>query len=238
MGGLVDVGCAGRVHRAGEVWAPWWHRPPSTPRRYWPRRRRRSTRSREDGSSSAWAPGGIEPSTRRSGFPSTIASTDSRRRSPSSGLLLTDGHVDFQGPITGPGRGIGTPRPAAGIPLLIGSNGPRMLEIALPHVAMWNTWHSSFGNDSTGCLRCWRRSTGRARLRAGSRGRWRRRPRSTSNCRRRTGGSPARGPRVGQSPIPALGRTWPSSFGHFAAGLDQVQLVLDPIDAALGGGDG
>ncbi|NND85262.1 MAG: LLM class flavin-dependent oxidoreductase [Acidimicrobiia bacterium] len=32
------------------------------------------------------------------------------------------------------------------IPLLVGSNGPRMLEITLPHVAAWNTWFSSFDN--------------------------------------------------------------------------------------------
>lgn len=37
------------------------------------------------------------------------------------------------------------PRDGA-IPLLIGSNGPRMLEITLPHVAAWNTWFSSFDN--------------------------------------------------------------------------------------------
>ncbi|UCG41169.1 MAG: LLM class flavin-dependent oxidoreductase [Acidimicrobiia bacterium] len=37
------------------------------------------------------------------------------------------------------------PRDGA-IPLLVGSNGPRMLEITLPHVNAWNTWFSSFDN--------------------------------------------------------------------------------------------
>lgn len=32
------------------------------------------------------------------------------------------------------------------IPLLVGSNGPRMLEITLPHVQAWNSWFSSFDN--------------------------------------------------------------------------------------------
>ena len=32
------------------------------------------------------------------------------------------------------------------IPLMIGSNGPRMLSIALPHVDWWNTWYDRYGN--------------------------------------------------------------------------------------------
>ncbi len=39
-----------------------------------------------------------------------------------------------------------TPRPG-GPPLMIGSNGPRMLSITLPHVALWNSWYRDFGND-------------------------------------------------------------------------------------------
>ncbi len=38
------------------------------------------------------------------------------------------------------------PRPG-GPPLMIGSNGKRMLSIALPHVPMWNSWYRDFGND-------------------------------------------------------------------------------------------
>jgi alkanesulfonate monooxygenase SsuD/methylene tetrahydromethanopterin reductase-like flavin-dependent oxidoreductase (luciferase family) len=41
------------------------------------------------------------------------------------------------------------PRPE-GPPLLIGSNGERMLSIALPHVAAWNSWFVSFGNSVEG----------------------------------------------------------------------------------------
>ncbi len=35
---------------------------------------------------------------------------------------------------------------AGGIPLLVGSNGARMLEITLPHVHSWNSWFSDFDN--------------------------------------------------------------------------------------------
>ena len=36
------------------------------------------------------------------------------------------------------------------IPLMIGSNGERMLSIALPHVDWWNTWYASYGNTIEG----------------------------------------------------------------------------------------
>src|SRR5262249_7999791 len=42
------------------------------------------------------------------------------------------------------------PPPARRIPLMIGSNGPRMLSIALPHVDWWNTWYSDYGNRVDG----------------------------------------------------------------------------------------
>lgn len=41
------------------------------------------------------------------------------------------------------------PRPVrpGGPPLMLGSVGPRMLAIGLPHVASWNVWWSQYGND-------------------------------------------------------------------------------------------
>jgi alkanesulfonate monooxygenase SsuD/methylene tetrahydromethanopterin reductase-like flavin-dependent oxidoreductase (luciferase family) len=66
--------------------------------------------------------------------------------------LLQDGSVDFDGrwyqardcellP-----RG---PRPG-GPPLMIGSNGPRMLRATLPHVDAWNSWFAQIGNRPEG----------------------------------------------------------------------------------------
>ncbi len=63
--------------------------------------------------------------------------------------LLRSGAIDFEGryytlrdcellP-----RG---PRPE-GPPLMVGSNGPRMLRITMPHVDAWNAWYWWFGND-------------------------------------------------------------------------------------------
>ncbi len=42
------------------------------------------------------------------------------------------------------------PLPERPIPLLIGSNGPRMLAATLPHVDRWNTWYDRYGNTSEG----------------------------------------------------------------------------------------
>jgi probable F420-dependent oxidoreductase len=42
------------------------------------------------------------------------------------------------------------PPPGRRVPLMIGSNGPRMLRIALPHVDAWNTWYEDYGNSAEG----------------------------------------------------------------------------------------
>ena len=42
------------------------------------------------------------------------------------------------------------PPPARRTPLMIGSNGPRVLGIALPHVDAWNTWYTDYGNSAEG----------------------------------------------------------------------------------------
>ena len=71
--------------------------------------------------------------------------------------LLQDGAVDFDGRFYQARdcellpRG---PRPA-GPPLLVGSNGPRMLRITMATAQAWNSWFSDFGNrpDGIGRLR-------------------------------------------------------------------------------------
>jgi alkanesulfonate monooxygenase SsuD/methylene tetrahydromethanopterin reductase-like flavin-dependent oxidoreductase (luciferase family) len=66
--------------------------------------------------------------------------------------LLREGAIDFAGEFYEARdcelvpRG---PRPG-GPPLLIGSNGPRMLQITLPYVAAWNSWFEEPGNRPEG----------------------------------------------------------------------------------------
>ena len=40
------------------------------------------------------------------------------------------------------------PAPARRPRLMVGSNGPRMLGLTLPHVDAWNTWYEDYGNDA------------------------------------------------------------------------------------------
>lgn len=42
------------------------------------------------------------------------------------------------------------PPPSRRVPIMIGSNGPRMLGIALPHADAWNTWYDDYGNSVEG----------------------------------------------------------------------------------------
>lgn len=42
------------------------------------------------------------------------------------------------------------PAPAQRVPLMVGSNGPRMLSMTLPHVDAWNTWYEDHGNSPEG----------------------------------------------------------------------------------------
>ena len=42
------------------------------------------------------------------------------------------------------------PEPARPVPLMIGSNGPRMLSIAAEHCTSWNTWWLDYGNTAEG----------------------------------------------------------------------------------------
>lgn len=61
--------------------------------------------------------------------------------------LIRDGAIDFEGVYYTLREMELLPRPRPGIPLMIGSNGPRMLRIAAPFVDMWNTWHVWFDNQ-------------------------------------------------------------------------------------------
>ena len=62
--------------------------------------------------------------------------------------LLRNGEADFHGDYYNVDRCVlhpRSPRPD-GPPLMVGSIGPRMLGITLPHVDAWNVWWSDYGN--------------------------------------------------------------------------------------------
>ena len=66
--------------------------------------------------------------------------------------LLHEGAIDFEGRFYQARDCELLPRSArpGGPPLMIGSKGPRMLAISLPHVDSWNVWYSDTGNTPAG----------------------------------------------------------------------------------------
>jgi len=64
--------------------------------------------------------------------------------------LLAGEHVTFNGEFHSVDDAVLLPPPRRTVPIMLGSNGPRMLGIALPHVAAWNTWFTSYGNTVEG----------------------------------------------------------------------------------------
>ncbi|MGH8928564.1 MAG: LLM class flavin-dependent oxidoreductase [Acidimicrobiia bacterium] len=63
--------------------------------------------------------------------------------------LLAEGRIDFSGEFYQLRDCELLPRPTrrGGPPLMIGSNGARMLALTLPFVAAWNSWYSDFDNN-------------------------------------------------------------------------------------------
>jgi probable F420-dependent oxidoreductase len=66
--------------------------------------------------------------------------------------LLREGSIDFDGRFFQARDCELRPGPArpGGPPLMVGSVGPRMLEITLPHVELWNVWYRDSNNSPAG----------------------------------------------------------------------------------------
>lgn len=66
--------------------------------------------------------------------------------------LLQDGEVDFEGTYFQARDCVLLPPAtrAGGPPLMVGSIGPRMLEITLPHIQAWNVWYADTNNSPAG----------------------------------------------------------------------------------------
>jgi len=64
--------------------------------------------------------------------------------------LLAGERVTFEGRFHRVDDAVLLPRPSRRPPLMIGSNGERVLGIALPHVDAWNTWFTHYGNSPEG----------------------------------------------------------------------------------------
>jgi probable F420-dependent oxidoreductase len=64
--------------------------------------------------------------------------------------LLEGERVTFRGRFWQVEDALLLPRPVRRPRLMVGSNGDRMLSVALPHVEAWNTWYADYGNTPEG----------------------------------------------------------------------------------------
>lgn len=144
--------------------------------------------------------------------------------------LIRDGSIDFAGRFFEMREMELLPRARPDIPLLIGSNGPKMLRIAAPHVEYWNTWHASYGNRPEGLAPLMEIVDDAARDMG----------REPSEIRRTAAvlvqleggrGRRAGGERPASPPVTGDRHEIASSLLAFAgAGIDHVQLVVDPME--------
>jgi probable F420-dependent oxidoreductase len=119
------------------------------------------------------------------------------------------------------------PSPPARPPLMIGSNGPRMLGIALPHVEVWNTWYEDLGNSAEGFAALNERISEAARL-AG---------RDPAEIERSAcvyvaleGSDAGRASTSEAPPLEGSPQQLASKLSDFAeAGADELILVVNPI---------
>ncbi len=148
--------------------------------------------------------------------------------------LLREGAIDFDGEFFAARDCELVPRPRpGGPPLMIGSTGPRMLQITAPHVDAWNAWFDAFGNRPTGIAPLRERVDAAARA-AG------REPSAIERTvavqvrlpggRGRVQGGPA-DPAI--PPVEGTAAEVAAVLRAFAAeGIAHVQLVVDPITLA------
>jgi alkanesulfonate monooxygenase SsuD/methylene tetrahydromethanopterin reductase-like flavin-dependent oxidoreductase (luciferase family) len=145
--------------------------------------------------------------------------------------LLADGAIDFEGTYYSARDCVLEPkvRPE-GIPLMIGSEGPRMLAATLPYVSHWNGWHAWRGNTPQGARELVE-NVDAACLEAGVA------PDSVERTMAVLVRAPGGEDRLIGSPGRSMSRTIggtqeqiAESLAEFAAvGVSHVQLVVDPI---------
>jgi alkanesulfonate monooxygenase SsuD/methylene tetrahydromethanopterin reductase-like flavin-dependent oxidoreductase (luciferase family) len=142
--------------------------------------------------------------------------------------LLAGERVTLEGRFWSASDAVLLPAPAAPVPLLVGSNGPRVLAATLPHVDAWNTWYEDYGNTPEGFARLNERISAAA-SEAG---------RAPGDVERsacvlvRAGDAPRERPEAPEAPaLTGPPERVARALGELAdAGADEAILVVDPID--------
>jgi alkanesulfonate monooxygenase SsuD/methylene tetrahydromethanopterin reductase-like flavin-dependent oxidoreductase (luciferase family) len=146
--------------------------------------------------------------------------------------LLAEGRIDFDGQFFQARDCELLPPPATpgGPPLMVGSIGPRMLEITLPYVQQWNVWYRQSNNSPAGLAPILRQVEDACR----AVGRDPATLEKTSAVLVRMPGGSGRimGDAASGSMPPLTGSAAQIAAGlreYAAVGLAEVQLVVDPI---------
>jgi alkanesulfonate monooxygenase SsuD/methylene tetrahydromethanopterin reductase-like flavin-dependent oxidoreductase (luciferase family) len=138
--------------------------------------------------------------------------------------LLAGERVTFEGRFHDAHEAALYPRPLRTPTLMIGANAPRMLSITLPHVDVWNTWFTHYGNTPEGFARH-NAEISEAAERAG---------RDPAEIERSACVFVGAGERTNARGVAAVA---PADLAHHLraledAGADEAILVLDPITEA------
>lgn len=147
--------------------------------------------------------------------------------------LLREGAIDFDGRWYQARDCELSPRSSTpgGPPLLIGSNGDRMLSITLPYVNAWNSWFNSTGNRPEGVSAL----TSKVDAAATAAGRDPAEIERSVAVYVRLRGGRGRLQGSGETPPAPLegepAKMAEELWAYAAAGIDEVQLVMDPISA-------
>ena len=140
--------------------------------------------------------------------------------------LLAGERVSMSGRFWQADAAVLLPPPARRVPLMIGSNGPRVLGLALPHADAWNTWYEDYGNSAEGFAALNERIDAAARDAGRAAGEVAR-----SACVLvRVGGRG--GERVSEAPAVEAARVAEHLRELAAAGADEAIVVADPITVA------
>lgn len=144
--------------------------------------------------------------------------------------LIREGSIDFKGDFyTLEGMEL-VPPARPDMPLLVGTNGPRMLSIAAPHIDMWNSWFVWFGNRPEGLAPLMEQVDEAAE----AAGRDPAEIERTAAVLVQLDGGIGRKPGGDRPPAPPIVGDRAAITEHLQsfsrAGIDHLQLVLDPID--------
>jgi probable F420-dependent oxidoreductase len=146
--------------------------------------------------------------------------------------LLREGRIDFDGRFFQARDCELLPPPArsGGPPLMVGSVGPRMLEITLPHVDAWNVWYKDSNNSPAGLEPILRQLDEACRAAGRDPGEI---ERTSAVLVRMAGGTGRIMGDTTQAEVPAVQGSADEIAERLRAyaelGLAEVQLVVDPI---------